>query len=64
MPTLIFRCPVTGHNVQGWIAEETGADASQQQVFVTVRCGACGRTHPVNPATAEVLGNARRTPKP
>jgi hypothetical protein len=63
MPTLIFRCPVTGHNVQGWIAEEMGADASQQ-VFVTVRCGACGRTHPVNPATAEVLGNARRTPKP
>jgi len=61
MPTLIFRCPITGHNVQGWIPDDTGADPPHQ-VFVSLRCGACGQMHAVNPATAEVLGT-RRDPK-
>jgi hypothetical protein len=58
MPTLIFRCPVTGHNVQGWIPDDMQPDP-QQQVFVSLSCSACGRTHAVNPATAEVLGTGR-----
>jgi hypothetical protein len=58
MPTLIFRCPITGHNVQGWIPEDIRADPPQQ-VFVSLRCSACGQTHAVNPATAEVLGTGR-----
>jgi hypothetical protein len=58
MPTLIFRCPITGHNVQGWIAEDIPADPPQQ-LFVGLRCTACGQTHAVNPATAQVLGTGR-----
>lgn len=55
MPTLIFRCPITGHNVQGWVAEEVPADPPQQ-LFVSLRCSACAQMHMVNPATREVLG--------
>jgi hypothetical protein len=58
MPTLLFRCPITGHNVQGWIPEDTPADPPHQ-VFISLRCSACGQTHAVNPATAEVLGTGR-----
>ena len=58
MSTVIFRCPITGQNVQGWIAEEMGVDPPQQ-VFVSLQCTACGRTHAVNPATGEVLGTGR-----
>jgi hypothetical protein len=61
MPTLLFRCPVTGHNVQGWIPDDARADPPHE-VFFSLRCSACGQTHAVNPATAEVLG-ADRTPK-
>ena len=60
MPTLLFRCPITGHTVQGWIAEEIRTDPPQQ-VFVSLRCSACGQAHLVNPATAEVLGTGRQT---
>jgi hypothetical protein len=58
MPTLLFRCPITGHNVQGWIPEDTRADPPYQ-VFISLRCSACGQMHAVNPATAEVLGTGR-----
>ncbi len=62
MPTVLFRCPLTGHTVQGWIAEEMRSDPPQQ-VFVSLRCNACGQTHAVDPATGEVLGTGR-TSKP
>ena len=58
MPTFIYRCPITGPNVQGWIAEDIPADPAQP-VFVSLRCTACSQTHAVNPATAEVLGSGR-----
>jgi hypothetical protein len=58
MPTLIFRCSVTGHNVQGWIAEDVSADPAEQ-IFISLRCTACSQTHAVNPAAAEVLGPRR-----
>jgi hypothetical protein len=64
MPTLIFRCPTTDHSVQGWVAEEARADPAQQ-LFVTLRCTACGRAHLVNPVTAEVLGSGtHKTSRP
>jgi len=58
MPTFIYRCPITGHNVQGLIADELRPDPPQQ-VFVSLRCTACGQMHAVDPATAEVLGTGR-----
>jgi hypothetical protein len=52
MASLIYRCPFTASNVQGWVAE----DATSRDVFVGLECPACKRTHMVNPATGRVLG--------
>jgi hypothetical protein len=56
MPALIFRCPLTGYNVQGFLAEAPQAQPSADKVFVSLRCTACGQTHLVDPASREVLG--------
>jgi hypothetical protein len=55
MPSLVFRCPLTGHNVQGWIADEVPA-SEPGEMFMSLRCTACAQMHLVNPSTAEVLG--------
>jgi predicted RNA-binding Zn-ribbon protein involved in translation (DUF1610 family) len=52
MPSVIFRCPNTGRTVQGWLEE----DVSVSDVYVSVECPVCTRTHLVNPKTARVLG--------
>ena len=59
MASLIYRCPFTGSNVQDWVAE----DVSSGEVFVSLACRACMRTHLVNPATGRVLGAADRPNK-
>jgi hypothetical protein len=53
MATLIYRCPATGHNVQGWVADDP--TASDPGVYETVTCIACTRVHLVNPTTGKVL---------
>ena len=53
MPSVIFRCPNTGRNVQGWLDE----DVSASDVYVSVECPACTRSHLVNPKTGRVLGS-------
>jgi hypothetical protein len=53
MATLIYRCPASGQNVQGWFADD--ALASDANVYETVTCTACGRTHLVNPTSGKVL---------
>ena len=54
MSALIFRCPNTGHNVQGWVADDPEADDGES--YESIACHACGRAHLVNPATGKVLG--------
>jgi len=54
MRTFVFRCPNTGLNVQGWIAEDP-AEADREH-YETVICTACTRPHLVNPRTGRVLG--------
>jgi hypothetical protein len=51
--TFVFRCPITGSNVQGFIAEEV---PSNGESFVSVECLACRRLHMVNPKTGSVFG--------
>ncbi len=54
MAALIFRCPNTGQNVQGWLADDAldnGADT-----FQSVTCAACTAVHLVNPKTGKTLG--------
>jgi hypothetical protein len=58
MATLIYRCPNTGMNVQGWFADEVAAKADEH-AFVSTSCTACAHTHLVNPRTGKVIGDPR-----
>ena len=53
MAAVLYRCPDTGLNVQGWFADD-GA-ASEGEVYEAMTCPACTRVHLVNPATGRVL---------
>ena len=52
MAAFLYRCPNTGLNVQGWVADDPTADDS----FRAVICTACTRAHLVNPRTGKVIG--------
>jgi hypothetical protein len=52
MPTFLYRCPNTGKNVQGWVAD----DLAEHEDYKTVVCSACRRAHQVNPKTGRVIG--------
>jgi len=54
MASFIFRCPNTGLNVQGWVADDL--TESGNEIYETITCTACTRLHVVNPATGKVLG--------
>ena len=55
MPPFLYRCPNTGTNVQGWIADDP--DDRDDDSFEAVTCNACSRVHLVNPKTGKVLGS-------
>jgi hypothetical protein len=59
MASFIYRCPATGRDVQAWIADD--APANEANVYETVKCLACTRTHLINKSTGRVLGRGRRT---
>ncbi len=48
----IYRCPTTGHNVQG----STPEVGEGQDHYIAETCLACGRVHLVNPATGKLMG--------
>jgi hypothetical protein len=53
MATFLYRCPATGYNVQGFVADHPAKDDT---VFQSVTCTACSRVHLVNPKTGKVVG--------
>ncbi len=54
MPPFLYRCPNTGLNVQGFVADDpTGGEA---ETYEPVTCIACTRVHLVNPRTGKVAG--------
>jgi hypothetical protein len=55
MATFLYRCPTTGRNVQGWLADDPNENEGES-TFETVTCLACNRTHLANPLTGKVLG--------
>jgi len=55
MATVVFRCPATGFNVQGLVADEMMSDSADY--YVSIECNACTRSHLVNPANGKVLGS-------
>lgn len=56
MATFLYRCPGTGHNVQGFVADDPNEDERSEDYFQGVVCRACGALHWVNPKTGKVLG--------
>jgi hypothetical protein len=54
MATFIYRCPTTGLNVQGWFADDPSEH--EGEVYETMTCVACTRTHLINRSTFRVLG--------
>jgi hypothetical protein len=58
MPPFMFICPNTGFRVQGFAPEQTSDDDGER--FEAIECILCKRTHVVNPATGEVLGQDGR----
>ena len=61
MATFIYRCPSTGYNVQGFIADSPAKDGSPTKdgegTFQPLTCAVCTRIHLVNPTTGKVLGD-------
>jgi hypothetical protein len=54
MVAFVYRCPRTGLNVQGWIADDS--TEGEAESYEAVTCTACTRVHLVNPKTGLVLG--------
>jgi hypothetical protein len=54
MAAFLYRCPITGHNVQGFIADN--AASPDDNVYEAVACTLCRGVHLVNPATGRVIG--------
>ncbi len=53
MPTaVLFRCPETGTNVQGWLES---AFEHGRETYEAVDCTDCGGVHLVNPPTGKTL---------
>jgi len=54
MAAFLYRCPNTGLNVQGWVADDPNDWG--EDTFESMTCTACTRVHLVNPNTGKVLG--------
>jgi hypothetical protein len=54
MAAVVFRCPFTGLQVQGWFADDSSGNGGES--YEGVVCTACRQLHLVNPSTGKVLG--------
>ncbi|MGA2311371.1 MAG: hypothetical protein ABSF87_03225 [Xanthobacteraceae bacterium] len=59
MATIIYRCPTTGLNVQGWFADDP-ARADADDTYESLICTACTKLHLINPKTGRTLGDDRQ----
>jgi hypothetical protein len=59
MLAFIYRCPVTGYNIQGHLAAEPMPE-DDTITYQSVTCTACARVHLVNPNTGKVAGIERK----
>jgi len=49
MGTFLYRCPKTGFNIQGWVADAPAEGGA----YVSVACPLCNLVHLVNPQTGK-----------
>ena len=59
MATIIYRCPTTGLNVQGWFADDPARADADDDTYESLICTACTKLHLVNFKTGRVLGDDR-----
>jgi hypothetical protein len=55
MGAFIYRCPTTGLNVQGWVADDPSAE--NENTYEAVVCMACTKIHLVNPKSGKTAGD-------
>jgi hypothetical protein len=53
MPPFVYRCPNTGLNVEGWVADNP---VDRDDTYEAIPCTICTRLHLVNPKSGKVLG--------
>jgi hypothetical protein len=53
--TFLYRCPTTGHRVQG-LVRANAHPTDEIAAYETVTCLACSGVHLVNPSSGRVLG--------
>jgi hypothetical protein len=56
MPPFVYRCPNTGLNVQGWVADDPTEGDGEGETYAAISCTICTRVHLVDPKTGKVLG--------
>jgi len=58
MAVFLYRCPNTGQQVQGWIADDPTEDHPEDDAdtYQTLACLVCARVHLINAKTGKVLG--------
>ena len=54
MPSFLFRCPITGEEVTGFLIEEAPSDDPDS--YSAVCCLVCGQLHLVNLKTGKTAG--------
>ena len=54
MPPFVYRCPNTGMNVQGWVADDP--IKGEGETYQSITCTICTRLHLVDPKTGRLLG--------
>jgi hypothetical protein len=54
MSTFTYRCPTTGQEVQGWLADTAIGD----DTYEAITCTTCNLLHFVNVTTGKVLGTS------
>jgi hypothetical protein len=56
MAAFIYRCPITGLKVQGWLADEPSSE-NDRASYEAVICTACTTVHFVNRKTGRTIGD-------
>jgi hypothetical protein len=51
----VYRCPNTGLNVQGWVADDP-TEGEAEAFYQSVACTACARIHLIDPKTGRIVG--------
>ena len=54
MVTFVYRCPITGLQVQGWTTD--GGAENGKETYEGQHCPVCNRLHFVDPKRGVVLG--------